>query len=108
MGYSNLHELVVFILSNLSIGQEYQPWNGGHSWKFYFPNGYGLSIVKHSFSYGRGEDLWELAVLRHENGNNVQLFPDNPIVGFDTTGDDVVGWLTEKDLVAFGHKVSAL
>ena len=28
-----------------------------------FPNGYGASVVKHDFSYGGKDGLWELAVL---------------------------------------------
>ena len=62
--------------------------HGGIQYKFRAENGYGASIVRHDFSYGGKDGLWELAVL-------------------DKTGDlcytthiteDVLGYLTEEEV----------
>jgi hypothetical protein len=37
---------------------------GGTIKIYKFPNGYGASVVKTGGSYGGGEGLWELAVLK--------------------------------------------
>jgi hypothetical protein len=47
-----------------------------------FGNGYGASIVRHNFSYGGKEGLYELAVL-DENG---KLHYDNPVANGDVRG----------------------
>jgi hypothetical protein len=65
--------------------------NGGIQYKAFFDNGYGVSIVKHAFSYGSKLGLWELAVLKG-TANNYSLCYDTPITG------DVIGHL-EKDEV---------
>jgi hypothetical protein len=67
------------------------PSNGVHDGIQYlakFPNGYGASIVRHQFSYGGNDGLWELAVLDDEG----DLCYDTPIT------NDVLGYLTEDDV----------
>lgn len=64
--------------------------NGGVQWRFNFVNGYGASVVRHSFSYGGDYGLWEVAVTDHDG----HLRYDTPIT------DDVVGWLTEYDVIS--------
>ena len=41
--------------------------NGGVQHVYSFSNGYGASVVKHDFSYGGKQGLWELAVLEGED-----------------------------------------
>ena len=65
--------------------------NGGIQYKAFFDNGYGVSIVKHSFSYGNELGLWELAVLKGD-ANNWTLCYDTPITG------DVIGRLEEDEV----------
>lgn len=55
-----------------------------------FENGYGASIVRHCFSYGHKDGLYELAVLDEEG----RLTFNTPVT------DDVLGWLTEDDVTA--------
>ena len=53
-----------------------------------FDNGYGASVVSHTFSYGGKDGLYELAVLK-----NGDLHYDNPVAG-----GDVRGYLTEEEV----------
>lgn len=64
------------------------PINGGIQYKAKFANGYGASIVCHSFSYGHENGLWELAVL----GKDGRLCYSTPITS------DVLGYLTEEEV----------
>lgn len=49
-----------------------------------FENGYGVSVIKTSFSYGGGKGLYELAVL----DTNGEITYDTDVT------DDVIGFLT--------------
>lgn len=77
---------------------EKNPMTGGVQWKFKFANGFGASVVRHSFSYGREEGLWELAVL----GRNGRLCYDSGIT------DDVLGYLTEPEVAAVLARIAEL
>lgn len=52
-----------------------------------FDNGYGASVVRHNFSYGNQDGLFELAVL-NEDG----ITYDTPIT------NDVLGYLSEDEV----------
>jgi hypothetical protein len=77
------------------------PINGGIQYLKFFPNGYGVSIVQHDFSYGNEQGLWELAVLKG-NENDWILCYDTPIT------DNVLGDLTEEEANSIVDKVSSL
>jgi hypothetical protein len=65
--------------------------NGGVQHLAFYPNGYGASIVKHNFSYGHEDGLWELAVIKgtEEDWN----------ICYDThITSDVLGHLSESDV----------
>jgi hypothetical protein len=67
------------------------PINGGIQYLAFFPNGYGVSIVQHSFSYGNKDGLWEMAVLK---GNEEEWD-----ITYDThITNDVLGYLTEEQV----------
>ena len=63
-----------------------------------FDNGYGASVVKHEFSYGGKDGLYELAVL-DKNGN---LTYDTPIT------NDVIGYLREIDVTDVMEKIQKI
>ena len=63
-----------------------------------FDNGYGASVVKHEFSYGGKDGLYELAVL-DKDGN---LTYDTPIT------NDVIGYLREQDVTDVMEKIQQL
>lgn len=64
---------------------------------FEFANGWGASVVCHSFSYGGRQGFFELAVTVNDR------IVDNPV-----TGDDVGGWLTVNQVVELLVAVSEL
>ena len=65
-----------------------QDLNGGVQVKYKFPNGYGASVVRHSFSYGNEDGLFELGILD----------PDDHLCYSTPITDDVIGYLTPIDV----------
>jgi hypothetical protein len=59
--------------------------------KLFFENGFGVSIVRHSHSYGGADGLFEVAVLRGAE-HNWDITYSTPIT------DDVVGYLSLKEV----------
>ena len=79
-------------------------WKAPTHYKCYrtkYANGYGASIVKHPGTYGFENDLWELAVIMWEN--------DDWDLTYDTSiTNDVVGNLTEDDVIALCERIKNL
>jgi len=67
---------------------------GGIQKVYRFPNGYGASVVRHSFSYGGEDGFWELAVVQFTSEDilDFQLTYATPIT------NDVLGWLDEDEV----------
>jgi hypothetical protein len=63
-----------------------------------FDNGYGASVVRHEFSYGGKDGLYELAVLN----NDGDLTYDTPIT------NDVLGYLSKEDVTEILIKIQQL
>lgn len=86
------------------------PLGNGTQILYRFPhNNYGASVVKHSFSYGGDQGLWELAVLKFDDDGSedpeqwrFKLNYETPIT------DDVIGHLTEADVEAILVQIEAL
>ena len=74
---------------------------GGVKYIFRFDNGYGASVIKHAYSYGHEEDLWELAVLEFYDGD-YHICYDTEIT------DDVIGYLTDEEVRAYLDKIKGL
>ena len=65
---------------------------------FHFDNGYGVSVVRHRFSYGNKLGLYELAILDKNN----DLVYNTPIT------NDVLGYLNEDEVSNTMIKVQRL
>lgn len=63
-----------------------------------FDNGYGASIVKHIYSYGGPEGLYEMAILDENND-----------ITYNTTiTNDVIGYLNEEEVSDYLVKIKNL
>ena len=76
--------------------------NGGIQYIFKADNGYGASIVKHDFSYGGRDGLWELAVIQFKVTGDWDICYDTPIT------DDVLGRLSEDEVNEILEKIVKL
>lgn len=80
--------------------------DSGIAARYFFSNGYGVSVVKFtapfgSGSYGGDKGLYELAVLEG-NEFDCELCYETPIT------DDVIGYLTENEVEDLMNQVSKL
>ena len=62
------------------------PFMVGKKARMSFDNGYGVSVVSHTYSYGGKRGLYEVAVL----GSDGDLTYETPVT------NDVIGYLSEK------------
>ena len=69
----------------------------GIQYLFSFPNGYGASVVRNSFTYGGRRGLYELAVIF-----DGELCYDTEIT------DDVLGRLTVEDVLSTLERIKKL
>ena len=69
--------------------------------KHFFPNGYGVSVVKFPGSYGFQDDLYEVAILKGTE-DDWELTYDTPIT------EDVLGHRDEQDINNILEEVQAL
>lgn len=80
-----------------------RPLNGGTQVVHRFENNFGASVVRHNFSYGGEEGLFELAVLTFaDETNDYELTYNTEIT------DDVLGHLTEADVAELLTKIEQL
>ena len=63
-----------------------------------FENGWGASVVKHDYSYGGKEGLYELAIF----GKNGHITYDTPIT------DDVLGYLKPEEVTKIMQQIQML
>lgn len=72
---------------------------GGTHLRVAFENGWGVSVIRHQYSYGGREGLFEIGIL-NEDGH---IEYDNPV-----NADGVIGWLTAQDVVAYMNVIASL
>jgi hypothetical protein len=75
--------------------------NGGEQIIYKFENNFGASVVRHNFSYGNEEGLWELGVIEF-TGDKWGLTYDTVIT------DDVLGHLSDEDVSELLIKIEQL
>ena len=68
----------------------------------FFPNGYGVSVVRFPGSYGYGQGLYEVAVIKGTDEEDFKLCYDTPIT------DDVIGYQSVEDIDNLLSQVESL
>jgi hypothetical protein len=76
--------------------------NGGIQYIFRFNNMYGASVVRHDFSYGHEQGLWELAVISYLPNDAWDICYTTPLT------NDVLGRLTEIAVIDTLQKIKDL
>jgi len=66
--------------------------------RVFFKNGYGISVVRHSYTYGGTKGLYEAAILNKDG----RITYKTPIT------NDVIGWLTESEVTELMHQIQSL
>lgn len=74
------------------------PFMVGKKSRMMFENGYGVSVVSHTYSYGGKDGKYELAVL----DSNGDITYDTPIT------NDVIGYLTEDEVTDYLSQIQEL
>jgi len=79
---------------------------GGVQAKMFFPNGYGVSVVRFKVlgtyaSYTNNEDEWEMAILKG-NDSKFEICYDTPITS------DVLGYLSDDEVSEIMKRVQKL
>lgn len=80
---------------------ETHPLGDGVQARQFFPNGYGVSVVRFPGSYGYEQDLYEVAVLQGSE-DDYDLCYDSPVA------DDIMGHRDEQDVETIMNEVEAL
>jgi hypothetical protein len=77
---------------------EDNPFQTGVVSRMVFENGFGVSVVSHTYSYGGKDGLFEVAVL----GKDGDLTYDTPVT------NDVVGYLNPDEVTEIMEQVQSL
>ena len=75
-----------------------EPFMSGVRSRMMFENGYGVSVVSHTHSYGGTKGLFEIAVL----GKDGDISYDTPVT------NDVIGYLSPDEVTDIMEQVQSL
>lgn len=75
-----------------------EPYMVGKKSRMHFDNGFGVSVVSHTHSYGGRDGLYEVAVLDKDG----LLTYETPVTS------DVIGYLSEEDVTDVMKQVQEL
>ena len=75
------------------------PDGSGIYCRIMFENGFGASIVKHQYSYGGKDGLYEIAVLDDMDGGPIY---------YTSVTDDVLGHLSEENVETHLNEIKSL
>ena len=75
---------------------------GGIQYMFRFKNHYGASVVKHDYSYGHENDLWEIAVIKYSRDDEWHITYNTDIT------NDVIGYLSDEEVREILKRISEL
>ena len=64
----------------------------------FFRNGYGISMIRNSYTYGGSDGLYEIAVLDSDG----EIDYSTPIT------NDVIGWLTRDECIRYAGMIASL
>ena len=76
--------------------------NGGVQKIYKFDNGYGASVVRHPFSYGGAQGLWEMALLNFDDLSWHITYHE------DFANGDVAGYLSDKEVLELLEWIKSL
>ena len=76
--------------------------NKGMQLLFRFDNNFGLSVVCHSFSYGRHDDKFEIAVIKFDSDDIWDITYNTPIT------NDLLGCQSKEDVFDIIEKTMLL
>tara|TARA_R110001599_G_scaffold2627_6_gene14256 strand:- start:16079 stop:16375 length:297 start_codon:yes stop_codon:yes gene_type:complete len=92
----------VEILANIGFKfEQHTNHGGGVQGKLFFPNGYGVSVIRTPHSYGGVDMKWELAILFGDK-ESYEISYNSGIT------DDVVGWLSEQEVLEYIERIKCI
>ena len=83
------------------------PLGLGDALQYEFPNGYGISIIRHEYSYGASEGLWEAALLKDDTISYRDDIFDNSVEGY-LSPEDIKERIEQIMALMPGHEPSTL
>jgi len=69
--------------------------NNDYGYRFAFPSGLELSVIKHFGSYGYNDDLFEIAVMKDGDFVHIQGITDDDVVKGYLTNEEVIEIIKE-------------